>query len=358
MINYRFSRKVNRDFSKIIRKRVNTYFKENDISRNGNTNMGVKSVFALSFYIAPFVVMLTSGIHDLVFLFSMWILMGVGTSFIGMLVMHDSLHGSYSQKSWVNKLMGFSTFIIGMSPLIWHLQHNVLHHSFTNIEEADEDIDPRFVLRFSEHQPLRWFHKYQHIYAMLFYSLSTVFWVYVKDFVKLFQYREKGLVKRGAEFRKVFATIIVKKVLYLALIIGLPVYILPVSVGTIILMYLAMHVTTGTILSLIFQPAHVTPEAEFYDLPENEVDENWYVHQLRTTSNYAINASVFSWFIGGLNFQVEHHLFPNVCHIHYPAISKIVRETTKEMDLPYYNQPSFASAVKSHFLHLKKMGKG
>ena len=115
----------------------------------------------------------------------------------------------------------------------------------------------------------------------------------------------------------------------------------------------------GIILALVFQPAHVVMETEFPE-PDNEgsLEDNWAIHQFKTTSNFAPNNKVLGWYMGGLNYQVEHHLFPTICHIHYPAISKIVKATAEEYGVPYYSQKTFASAVKSHFQLLMRLGKG
>lgn len=319
--------------------------------------MIIKTISALSMYIIPFLVILLSGTSNLLLLFSLWMIMGLGMSFIGTSVMHDALHGSYSNKKMTNRILGFSAMILGAESAIWKIQHNVLHHTYTNIEHADEDIEPRYVLRFSPNQPKRWFHRYQHLYAVLFYSLSTLIWVTYKDFNKLVNYRKENHVKTKKEFNKLLSGIIIKKILYFSIFLGLPIFILPFSPGLVLLMFISMHLVSGLTLSLIFQPAHVVPTSSFTETKNPKIDINWSIHQLMTTSNFAMNNRLLSWFIGGLNFQIEHHLFPNICHIHYRHLSKIILKTTQEFNLPYYSQKSFRSALFVHFSMLKDLGK-
>ncbi len=319
--------------------------------------MKFKSVFALSVYFIPFAFILFSGTTSIPLLFGCFIVMGFGKTFIGTSVMHDALHGSYSKNKWVNSIMGTSAYILGADPDMWKLQHNVLHHTYTNIEHADEDIAPRFVLRFTPHQPKYWFHRFQHIYAPIFYSLTTIIWITFKDFVKLHDYWKKGLVRSKAAYRVHLAKIIAVKIGYYAVFLGLPLMIIQAPVWMIICMFISMHLVTGLLLTLIFQCAHVVPSSQFIMQEEEAIDQNWSVHQIFTTSNYSMKDPLFLWCFGGLNFQVEHHLFPHICHVHYPEISKIVQQTTAEYNLPYHSQSNFGAALGIHFSLLKTLGK-
>ena len=182
MIRYKFSRTLDTEFSDVLRKRANAYFKENELRKDANTTMWVKSAVALSFYLIPFAFILSGMTQNLWILFGLWMLMGFGKAFVGMSVMHDSVHGSYSKNKKTNNLMAFTARLLGMDPVVWNVQHNVLHHTYPNIEGADEDIAPRYVMRFSPNQPLRWFHRFQHIYVWFFYGLSTFQWVTIQGF--------------------------------------------------------------------------------------------------------------------------------------------------------------------------------
>lgn len=357
MKNYKFSNESGKEFSATLRQRVNAYFKENGLSKHANTQMVVKSVIALSLYLIPFAIMLIFAIGFIPLLFALWVVMGFGKMIIGTSVMHDALHGSYSGNRQINKLMSFSAAVVGIDGDIWKIQHNVLHHTYTNIEHADEDIQPRFVMRFTPNQPRRWFHRYQYIYAPFFYGISTLVWVIFKDYNKIFQYKRLGMINKGKPFRKHLTKMIFRKILYYICFIGLPILILPVPFWVTFLLFMSMHLVTGSLLSLIFQSAHIMPNAEFINQNEAQIQQSWIVHQLRTTTNFGMGNKFLSWCIGGLNFQVEHHLFPDICHVHYPKIAPIVQEVTREFALPYYAEKSFGAAINSHFSMLKMLGR-
>ena len=358
MVRYKFSKTEDREFANVLSQRVKAYFQEEQISLKGNQQMAIKSVIILSIYIVPYLFMVLTPVGHLPTLILLWMIMGLGMAFIGTSVMHDALHGSYSEKKKINTRMHLAALIIGVYPKTWKIQHNLLHHTYTNIDHADDDLTPIGVLRFSPNQDHKWFHRYQHIYAIFFYAMVTVAWSVSKDFVKITKYRKMGLVKTAQTYWKHIGLIILAKIFYFFLILGVPLLVLPVSAGTVLLLFLLMHVVTGITISMIFQLAHIMPSSQFL-LPEDpSIEENWYVHQLNTTANYAMDNRVLSWLIGGLNYQVEHHLFPHICHIHYPQLAKIVQQTTREFDLPYHAEPRMDRAIVTHFSMLKRLGRG
>ena len=356
--NYKFSSDIHSDFVTSLKQRVHRHFSENQIGKNANTEMIMKTVSALSLYLVPYLFMIIARPSNVPLLIFCWVLMGCGIAFIGTSVMHDSLHGSYSKKKHVNTILGFSTWILGVDATIWKLQHNVLHHTYTNIEEADDDIDPRYVMRFSPNQPLRWFHRYQHIYAMFFYANATTMWITVKDYAKAFNYHKRGLLKIDTSFPIYILKMFIRKMSYFFIFLVIPIYVLPISAGLVITLFILQHLAAGTMLSMIFQPAHVIETSDFFLQEDEVIDENWYVHQLKTTTNFGMNSRLLFWFSGGLNHQVEHHLFPNICHVHYRKIAKIVKATAAEYDLPYHHQKTIGRAVYNHFKMLRELGKG
>jgi len=355
----RFNVKDRPDFHKVLRKKVNGYFKENNISKYANTGMKFKTAFMVALYIVPFILMLTVFKSSVPMVLLMWFIMAFGMSGIGLSVMHDANHGAYSKNQTVNKWLGYLLILAGGSDLNWRIQHNVLHHTYTNIEHYDEDINTQ-VFRMSPSQERKPLHRFQAYYATFFYALMTFYWVVSKDIEGVFRYEKKDLLKgQGTSFKKALIAIILQKILYLSIFLVLPLYVLEVSPWVVVLGFLLKHFTSGIILAYVFQPAHVIEETEFYVPDENlSVESNWAIHQLRTTSNFAQDNKILSWYVGGLNYQVEHHLFPNICHVHYKAISKIVKETAEEYGVPYYSHPTFYAALKSHFSLLNKLGKG
>jgi len=285
--------------------------------------------------------------------------MGFGLAGIGLSVMHDANHGAYSKKQWVNSLLGYSLNLVGANAFNWKMQHNVLHHSYTNIHEEDEDISPRGVLRLSPETKWKSIHRYQFIYAWFLYGLMTIVWMVSKDFIRIVRYQKNGMAKRhNANIVREWVILIVTKCVYVSYIFVLPVVMTELSWTEVLLGIFIMQYIAGFMLAIIFQPAHVVEGTE-YPLPDENrnMETNWAVHQLLTTTNFANNSKWFSWYVGGLNFQIEHHLFPNICHVHYPKIAGLVRDTALEFGLPYKTKKTFIDAIIGHARILVALGK-
>jgi len=346
------------DFFATLNKRVNEYFKTNGITRHANTEMVVKTIFMFCLYFVPYAFIVSGSLLNPWVLIGLCIMMGLGKAGIGLSIMHDANHGSYSTKGWVNDLIGYSLNLIGGNAFNWKLQHNVLHHTYTNVHEADEDISPRGVLRMSPQSEWKALHRFQHIYAWFLYGLLTFVWIVVKDYGRILRYKKDGLVdKVKANFFKEMVILFLSKAVYFAYIFVIPILVLPFAWWQVFIGFFVMHYVSGFILSVIFQPAHVIDGTD-YPEPDGEgrLENNWAIHQLRTTTNFAQRSKIFSWYVGGLNLQVEHHLFPNVCHVHYRKISKIVKATAEEFNLPYKSYDTFAQAMVGHAKLLKELG--
>lgn len=353
-----FPRSQDAEFVKTLRARVNEYFKENNISRYANGQMVFKTIFMILLYSVPYF-LLVFGVADLWWeQMILWSFMGLGMAGIGLSVMHDANHGAYSRKAAINKILGHTINVLGGFDTNWKLQHNVLHHSYTNVHGMDQDIKSVSVLRFTPHDRRRWFHRFQFIYAWGFYSLMTLYWMTAKDFVQLNGFKRQNLADVRQKFGKLMSKMITWKAIYYLYIMAIPLIVVPGAWYWVLIGFVIMHLIAGSILSAIFQPAHVMPDTEFpVPTEKGTMENNWAIHQLLTTTNFAPKSRIFSWFVGGLNFQIEHHLFPNICHVHYKKISKIVKETAQEYGLPYYSQPNFAMALIEHTRFLKRLGK-
>jgi linoleoyl-CoA desaturase len=254
--------------------------------------------------------------------------------------------------------MEYTINLIGANDKIWRIQHNVLHHSYTNIHEADDDINAPFFIRLSPHVPKNWLHRYQHLYVWVFYGLSTISWVVSEDFISLNRYYKMGLVGNKKKYWEYLAKIIMWKFVHFTITLILPIMMTSFPVWIILLAYLSKHFVTGLSLTLVFQTAHVMPQVE-YPLPnENgEMESERLLHQMATTCNFGPKSRIFSWLIGGLNYQVEHHLFPNISHIHYRKLAPIVKRTAEEYGIPYLYEKNFISALGNHFAMLKTLGR-
>ncbi|MCM4152423.1 acyl-CoA desaturase [Arenibacter sp. N53] len=312
----------------------------------------------LALFFLPLII-LASGLATTVWLlFSLYILSGLGMAGIGMGVMHDAIHGSYSKNKRINTLLGYSFNLIGANATVWKIQHNVLHHTYTNIDHADDDLNAPFFLRFSPHAKHYWIHQYQHIYIWFFYGISTLSWITTKDFVRLKRYKNMGFLDKKHEYVKKLISMTAWKVFYYSYALILPMIMLPFSWWVILLAFLSMHFVTGLLVSIVFQIAHIMPVNEF-PLPDDQgvINDNWYGHQFATTSNFSPNSNLIFWLIGGLNYQVEHHVLPDVCHVHYKKLTKIVSETAKEFGMPYHVKKSIVLAIWDHMKMLRLLGK-
>jgi linoleoyl-CoA desaturase len=350
-----------KEFGNAVRNRVKEYFKSNNISQTGDYRIWLKVFLLPLILLIPFGLILTNSYSDSLLLFyCLWLIMGVGLAGSGAGIMHDACHGALSKKKSVNEFIGgLVWFLAGGSAFNWKIQHNVLHHLYTNIDGYDEDIDPAGIMRFSPHQPVKPIHKFQAYYAWIFYGLMTFAWATFKGFLQLNRYNKRGLVTaQGSTYNKELFKLIVQKIVYYALFIAFPILVVDVAWWHILLGWFCMHYIAGLFLGCIFQPAHVVPTSEF-PLPdsENNVDGDWAMHQLITTANFAPKNNVLSWYIGGLNYQIEHHLFLNMSHVHHKKVSKIVEKTAKEYGLPYYSQPTYFGALANHAKMLHKMRK-
>ena len=356
----RFIAKDDKDFGITVRKRVNKYFESNNISRTGDNRIWMKLIILPLSYLVPFGLIMTDWYsHNLFIFYGLWLLMGIGLAGCGMGIMHDACHGSISKNKKVNSIIGAIILnLAGGSTFNWKIQHNVLHHSFTNIDGYDEDISPQGLMRFSPHQPKKAFYKFQIFYAWFLYGLMTFFWSTFKDFSQLSRYHKKDLLKtQRTTYSKELIKLILIKTLYHSIFIVLPIILLNIAWWHVLLGWFSMHFLAGLILGCVFQPAHVVPSSKF-PLPDKNklVEGDWAKYQLLTTANFAPKNRILSWYIGGLNYQIEHHLFPNICHVHHRQISKIVKSTAEEFGLPYHSQPTFLGAIANHAKMLYRLG--
>lgn len=356
----KFNRHDRPEFIQELRSKVNQFFKDKKCSKYADVNMVLKTIFMICLYFIPLVLLLTGTVSGLWPVIGMWTIMGFGMSGIGLSIMHDANHSAYSKNKKINAALGFTLNFIGGYPINWIIQHNVLHHSFTNIDGHDEDIEKKGLIRFSPNQKRKGIYRFQLFYAPFLYGILSIYWFIAKDFEQLVRYNRRNLLEaQGTNFKSALAQIIFNKLWYAGLTIVLPILLIALPWWQTMLGFLLMHVITGLVLALIFQAAHVLEETKFYEIGENDtLENNWAIHQMHTTSNFAQGSRVFSWLIGGLNYQIEHHLFPNVCHVHYRDISKIVKETAKKYDVPYLQHKTFFGALKSHFTLLNDLGTG
>ena len=340
-------------FHQELKKRVQNYFTENNIKQTGNFSLYFKAILLWSSYIFLYV-------HLVFFTPVLWmatiecILMGGLTAAIGFNVMHDGGHGSFSNSKFWNKIAAFSVNGLGASMLMWNNKHNIIHHTYTNIDGVDDDIEIKPLLRMCPTQKKYKAHRFQHFYVWFLYSLLLIIWVFLTDYQKYFK-KKIGIVpiKKLSIFDH-FAFWIAK-IGYYFMMIALPIYM--VGFTNWLVGFLILSMFAGFVLSIVFQLAHTVEETAFpTPVDNNNIENEWAIHQVETTANFATKNKLISWLVGGLNFQIEHHLFPKISHVHYPEISKIIKKTCEEFDVKYIEYKRMRDAVISHALHLKKMG--
>jgi len=271
--------------------------------------------------------------------------------------MHEGGHQSFSKYNWLNSLSAYSLNVLGGNTYFWKIKHNINHHTYTNVEGMDSDIDVEPMMRLHANQPKRWFHRFQHIYWIFLYGLSYISWVFYHDFQKYFTGRiAAGASRREMNFKEHFIFWLTK-IGYVGIYLIVPF----ITVG-VVETFVGFGIVTfvcGLFIAVVFQLAHIVEGTEF-PVPNpgsNKIEQEWAIHQLNTTANFHTKSKIVSWLLGGLNFQIEHHLFPKISHIHYPKISEIVKETCREFNIGYIEHKSVFTAFVSHLTHIRSLGK-
>jgi len=350
-----FNNKRAREFSEAVKERVNHYFESQNLSTHANTAMIIKTIVLVSVYAGAYALIVT-GVFPLWTMWLLCVMMGIGMAGIGFSVSHDALHGAYSSNAKVNGVLGLTFDLLGANGYIWKITHNIVHHTYTNIHQHDEDLEVAEFIRLSPHSPHKAIHRIQHLLAFPAYSFATVFWAFIKDYRYFFK-AHLGPYENKSHPLKEWVILIVTKIFYYIYMIALPLMVLDITVIQWLIGFLTVHMVAGIILGVIFQLAHVVEQTDHPQPDENaHIDNHWLIHEMETTANFARDNKFLCWYVGGLNFQIEHHLFPKICSIHYPAISPIVEATAKEFGVPYHMNPTFTEAVRSHYRTLKKHG--
>lgn len=343
-------------FVRDVKKEADEYFASRNLSPKATAGMVIKTVALLSLTFGSYAAML---VLDPTFwpMLGLMILMGIGFAGIGFAVTHDALHGAYSDRPKINAAIGWLFDLLGANGYMWKITHNVIHHTYTNIEGIDEDLTVSPLLRLSPTSPLLPIHRFQHYYAFLAYGFSTIFWVFVKDFKYFFQ-KDLGPYKDKKHPVSQWINLFLTKAIYYTWAIVVPLLVLTnVTWWQFLIAFAVLHLVAGFILGVVFQLAHVVEGTE-YPAPDalGRMEHQWLLHEMETTSNFARNNAALTWYVGGLNYQVEHHLFPKVCSAHYPALSRIVEAVARRNGVPYHEQPTLMAAVRSHYRMLKRHG--
>jgi linoleoyl-CoA desaturase len=342
----------NNKFYKTLNERVDQYFAEKALLKTGNKSLYIKSVILILAATVCYLSLLIF-IPDPLFAFLLFSMLGISQAGIGFNVLHDANHGSFSKWKQVNAVMSHTASILGINPWLWKQKHNIEHHTYTNIDGMDDDIAKSPFLRMAASQKHYRFHVLQYIYCVPLYALSGILMI-ISDFINYVKRNRRLPVRNRMNVINHWG-FWAGKSLYAFIYIILPILILGTS--TALIGFVIMHVSMGLIVSSIFQPAHLVEATHFEDGKKSPViNREWAVHQVESTANYATGNRLITWFAGGLNFQVEHHLFPRISHVHYPAIHEIVKDVCKQLSVQLHVYPTFLGAIHSHFRYMKKLG--
>lgn len=338
-----------------LKKRVQAYFDERGIDSTGNPKLFTKAIIMVIGFVLVY-------IHLLVWT-PVWyvalaecIVLGGFVAAIGFNVMHDGSHGSFSNNKVMNRIAASSISLLGANHFMWNMKHNMIHHSFTNIDGVDDDIEIGILMRMAPTQKRYKMHRFQHFYFWFLYMLLYVFWIFFTDYQKYFSKKIGNVPLKKMSFGDHFEFWSVK-VYHAAVFIVVPI----IAVGWVswIVGFLTMSLFAGFVLSIVFQLAHTVEHTSFpvADVDTHKMPDEFAAHQIKTTANFATKNKLVSWLVGGLNFQIEHHLFPKISHVHYPAISEIVRNVCREYQLQYIEYPTMRRAVVAHVRFLRDMGR-
>lgn len=346
-------------FIKELRRRVDAYFHETGRRPRDCPEMYFKTATILLWFAGAYLLLL--------FAASAWwmvvplaVVLGLSIAAIGFNIQHDGGHKAYSERRWVNKLTSLTLDLMGGSSYLWDWKHNSLHHTYPNIDGHDDDINVGFLARLSPHQKRLRFHRFQGIYLWLLYGFLAVKWHFFDDFYQIAVGRIGGHPiprPKGTDL----LVFVGGKVAFFSIAFVIPMLLHPW--WAVVGVYALAAFTSGVVLSVVFQLAHCVPDAEFPAPieagapPTLRMETDWAIHQVQTTVNFARDNRVLSWFLGGLNYQIEHHLLSRICHVHYPALSKVVKQVCEEFGVRYAEHRTIWSAVGAHFRWLVQMGR-
>jgi linoleoyl-CoA desaturase len=342
-------------FFTAVKEKVNDYFADNNIQRSGERKLYIKCAIQITAALAIYVVLVFFNPGVIASLL-LCVLLGINLSVIGFNVMHEGGHQSLSKHTWINTMGAYLLNMMGGNSYFWKIKHNINHHTYTNIEGMDSDIDIKPFMRLHETQSHFWIHKFQHFYCLILYGISYFSWIFWDDFQKYFTGKIAEGSEKGLEVKEHFIFWITKA-LYIVAYIGVPMFML--GIVNAIIGFAIVSFVCGLSIAIVFQLAHVVEGTTFPEVTgdSHKIEQEWAIHQVCTTANFSTRSKIISWLLGGLNFQVEHHLFPRVSHIHYPKINEFVKETCQLYEVTYLEYSTMFKAIGSHFNHIKRMGK-
>ncbi len=341
-------------FPKVLRRRLDSFFSDRNISPKADRTMWIKIALGLAVLICSWITLCSLNPDSWKFVV-LYLLNGLTQAFLLLNIAHDSNHNAISSAPSVNKVLNYVFDVCGINSYMWRILHHRGHHSCINLHGEDDALTGRRVFRFTPHEPRAGMQRFQHIYALFFYSLFSLDYVFVRDFACFF-FPTHDYLKRTKHPAREYAILFAGKAFYLTYMIVLPIVLLGKSPLLVALAFLLTHMFIGLSVSLVFQTTHTVDDTYF---PSRRGDfDNGVDHIFATTADYATGNPLVGWLAGGLNHHIVHHLCPFVCHTHYASLTRIVKQTSQEYGIPYRENPTVRQALAQHFSLLKRLGKG
>jgi linoleoyl-CoA desaturase len=341
------------EFHADLKSRIDAWFERSGRSPKANGAMLAKTVAVLAWAAASWTALVFGNL-------TWWqaallaISLGLALAGIGFNVMHDANHGSWSKRAGVNAVLAFTSDVLGASGWLWRQKHNVLHHTYTNVTGMDPDVEAGPFLRLAPEQPVHAWHRWQFLYAWPLYGVFMIKWWFADDLRELLTGRIEGhpfIRPRGRDL----ALLVLGKLLFLVWAVVIPLLVHPT--WALVPLWLLAAGTLGLVLATVFQLAHCVVDADFVAPRGGMIPNDWAAHQISTTVDFARGSRLLTWYLGGLNYQVEHHLFTKICHVHYPALAPIVEEACRDYGIRYRSQPTLRRALAGNVRWLRVMGR-
>ena len=340
-------------FPKVLRRRLDDFFSEGNISPKADRAMWVKIAVGLAVLAGSWIALYALKPDSWRFV-GLYLLNAIAQTFLLLNIAHDSNHNAISSMRSVNKALNYVFDVCGISSYMWRILHHRGHHSCINLHGEDDALTGRQILRFTPHEPRARLQRFQHVYALFLYALFSLDYVFVRDFEAFF-FPSHDYLKTKHPLRE-YVILFAGKGFYLTYMLVLPVVLLGKSPLLVGLAFVLAHLIIGLSVALVFQTTH-TVDSTYFPLSRDEFDNGIY-HIFATTADYATTSPLVGWLVGGLNHHIVHHLCPFVCHTHYAPLTRIVKETAEEYGIHYRQHPTMSQAIKHHLLLLKQLGNG
>ena len=339
-------------FPKVLRRRLDRFFADGKASPKANPMMWTKIATGVTVLLGSWIAIYTLRPSSWAFI-TLYLLGGLAQTFLLLNIAHDSNHNAISSAPLVNKALNYAFDLCGINSYMWRILHHRGHHSCINLHGEDDALTGRGIFRFTPHEPRAKWHRFQHIYGLLFYAMFSLDYVFVRDFEAFF-FPKHDYLRRTRHPLREYVILFASKAFYVTYMLVLPIALLHKSPWLVLGAFLLVHLVVGLSVSLVFQTTH-TVDTTYFPAERGEFDNGVY-HIFATTADYATDNPVVGWLAGGLNHHIAHHLCPFVCHTHYASLTRIVKETAAEFGVPYRQHPTMSRAIVHHLILLKQLG--